>query len=137
MAVKKTPVQQAIELLNSTQLSVEDRNLLTTTLLDKLGALPVRARIMVERDGHGVAQQILFDGKPVAPKLAVRLQQSARSLLNNFARKLVQETIVFLAIKQGVHQNVSPEQGLFAKAILWQHHEEQELYDLLAQTGTE
>lgn len=120
-------VKKAAELLKNADLSIEERNLLTTVLLEKLGALPVRARIML--DGAG---RILVDGRPLTVEKARRLQMSARTLTKNFARNFVQETIKFMAIKEGVHFNLTPEQGLFAKAILWQHEEEQKLYHALA-----
>ncbi len=119
-------VRKTVELLKTADLSPEDRQLLTATLLDRLGALPIRARITIDDAGK------IIDGKSVSVEKAERLRKSARTLLKNFARNFVQDTVAFLAIKQGVHQNMSPEQGLFAKAILWQHREEQELYSLLA-----
>lgn len=125
--MEETGVELAVRLLREDAITIEERQLLTVTLLDKLGALPIRARISVDSTGR-----ILVDNKALTAATAVRLRRSARSLLNNFARTFVQDTVTFLAIKQGVHQNISPEQGLFAKAILWQHHEEQELYRLLA-----
>lgn len=120
-------VIETVELLKTADLSMEDRQLLTAALLDRLGALPTRARISVDDAG-----KIMVDGRAVSVEKAERLRKSARTLLKNFARNFVQDTIDFLAIKQGVHQNLSPEQGLFAKAILWQHGEERELYNLLA-----
>lgn len=125
--MEETGTQIAVRLLREQTITPQERQLLTAALLDKLGALPIRARISVDSTGR-----ILVDNKALTAATAVRLRRSARSLLTNFARTFVQDTVAFLAIKQGVHQNTSPEQGLFAKAILWQHHEEQELYRLLA-----
>lgn len=118
--------------LLKTDLSIEDRNLLTAAIIDKLGALPVRARITTDE-----AQQVFIDGRPLKFEVARKLKQSARALKRNFARKFVQETIAFMAIKQGIHIALSPEQVLFAKAVLWQHNEEQMLYETLAQEGLE
>lgn len=129
---KKRVVLQVVALLKDETLSTEDRNLLTTTVLDKLGALPVRARITFDE-----AQRCFVDGRPLTLERARKLKSSAQSLLHNFARGFVQDTIAFMAIKQGVHYNTTPEQGLFAKAILWQHNEEQQLYRSLAQEGFE
>lgn len=124
---QKTIAQQTAELLRSAALSMEDRNLLTTVLLDRLGALPIRARIL--SDGKTI---LAVDGKPLNEQKAIRLRSSARSLYNNFALKFVRETIDFMAVKEGIHNATTPEQVLFAKAILWQHDEEQKLIYALA-----
>lgn len=130
---KESGAKLAVKLLRDEALSIEDRNLLTTALLEKLGALPTRARIQLETSATGQVIRILLDGQPLNERTTQRLARAARSLQNNFAHKLVQETLDFMAIKQGVHFNVNPEQGLFAKAILWQHNEERQLYEALAQ----
>lgn len=127
MPKEETGAQMAVRLLREQSLTNEERQLLTAAMIAKLGALPIRARISVDSTGR-----ILVDNKALTAATAVRLRRSARGLLNNFARNFVQDTVVFLAVKEGVHYNTSPEQGLFAKAIIWQHNEEQELYKLLA-----
>ena len=125
-------VQNTVDTLRRADITPEERQLLTTVLLDRLGALPTRARIQLDETG-----KIVVDGKSLTAEKAQRLRKSARLLLKNFARTFVQETVVFLAVKQGVHQNLTPEQGLFAKAILYQHQEEQELYRALAGSAFE
>lgn len=125
-------VKLAVKLLADEKLSIEDRNLLTTTLLAKLGAVPVRARIQLEEDARGNIVRLLVDGAPMDPRRAARIGMSARTAQRNLAIKFVRETIDFMAIKQGVHFNLTPEQGLFAKAILWQHEEEKKLLEALA-----
>lgn len=123
-------VAQVVEMLRDADLTIEDRQLLTTAIYARLGVLPLRASITV--DGSG---QIFVNGKHPDLDTAKRLRESAMGILNNFAYKFVRETVTFLAIKQGVHENLSPEQGLFAKAALWNGQEEETLYRLLA--GTE
>lgn len=123
----KQIVLQVAELLKSTDITNEDRQLLTSLVLIRLGVLPLRASITL--DG---AQQIFVNGKRPELDVAKQLRESSKSMLNNFARKFVRETVTFLAIKQGVHENLSPEQGLFAKAALWALQEEDTLYLTLA-----
>ncbi len=125
---KKT-VREVVELLRDAELTNEDRQMLTSAVLVRLGVLPLRASIAVDSGG-----QIFVNGKKPGVELAISLRESARAMLSNIARKFVRETVTFLAIKQGVHENTSPEQGLFAKAALWQMQEEQTLLELLAQT---
>lgn len=124
----KKMVTEVVKLLRSTDLTNQDRQLLTNAVLTRLGVLPLRASITVDTSG-----QIFVNGKQPDLELAKQLRESAKGMVNNFARKFVRETVTFMAIKQGVHENTSPEQGLFAKAALWQMQEEQILFETLAQ----
>lgn len=119
----------AIFLLRNSRIGNEERQLLTAAILDRLGALPVRARMSIDETG-----QIFIDQKQLTLETARLLQESSRVMLRNFARKFVREQVTFMAIHQGVHENASPEQGLFAKAALWFLQEEDELYRRFAQT---
>lgn len=116
-------------LLKNNRIGNEERQLLTTALLDKLGALPLRARIVVDDAG-----QIFVDGRQMTLETARQMHTGAKAMLNNFARRIVREQITYMAVTKGVHENVSPEQGLFAKAALWSFQEEDDLYAKLAQT---
>ncbi len=116
-----------IRLLSGSRIGHEERQLLTAALLTKLGALPLHARITVDETG-----KMLFDGKSADIERARKLHDSAKSMMNNFARRFVRAQIRYMAIQKGVHENVSPEQGLFAKAALWLLQEEEELYKKLA-----
>lgn len=122
----------AIWLLKNGRLDNESRQLLTATMLDRLGALPIRARITVDESA-----QIFVDNKQVTFEVAHRLHETSKSMLDNFARRFVRETVTFMAVKKGVHENVSPEQGLFAKAALWFLQEEDDLYRKFAQIEPE
>lgn len=112
-----------IWLLKSSHLSNEERQLLTSALLDKLGALPLHATIVVDEAG-----QFFVNGKQLDLDTARKLRESARSMMNNFARRFVREQVKYMAINIGVHQNTSPDQGLFAKTALYNFQEEDELY---------
>ena len=120
----------AVGLLKNPRLSNENRQLLTTAVLDRLHAIPLRARITLDEVGT-----ILVDGKTVKLDVAQALRKSSAAMLENFARKFVREQVTFMAFVQGVHENVTPDQGLFAKAVLWCYQEEDKLYRTFA--GTE
>lgn len=115
-------------LLMGARLSNEDRQLLTTAVLDRLGALPLHATITIDETGT-----CFVKGRPLNLETARRLKESSTALLKNYARKLVREQVRYLAISMGVHENLTPEQGLFAKAVLWVMQEEDKLYLSLAQ----
>lgn len=110
-------------MLKSSRIGNEERQLLTAALLDKLGALPLRARIVVDDAG-----QVFIDGKQLTLEAAKKMHDASKAMLNNFARRFVREQVTYMAIQMGVHQNISPEQGLYAKAALWFFQEEDELY---------
>lgn len=103
--------------------------MLTTTLLDRLGALPLHASIIVDLEG-----KIFVGGKQLTHETAKRMHESSRSMLHNFARRFVREQVTYMAIEKGVHENLSPEQGLFSKAALWIYQEEDKLYRQFAQS---
>lgn len=122
----------AARLLKSTRLDNESRQLLTAAILDGIHALPLRARIVI--DGAGM---VYVDGKPVSAPQLIALRESAAAMTENYALRFVREQVRFLAVEKGVHQNLTPEHGLFAKAALWAIHEEDTLYRKLAGTGVE
>lgn len=119
-------------LLRNGRLSNENRQLLTAELLDRLGALPLHASIRIDELGNWFVR-----GRPLTLERAHKLHQGAKAMLKNYTRTFVQEQVRFMAIQKGVHENVSPEQGLFAKAALWAMQEEQALYLSLGQDEPE
>lgn len=115
-------------LMRHARLTNENRQLLTASMLDRLGAVPLRARITIDETGR-----CFVDGKPLNLETAKRMREGARSLKHNFARKFVGEQVTWMAVHMGIHENLTPEQGLFAKAALWVRAEEDKLYDALGQ----
>lgn len=115
-------------LLRNTKLDLQSKNLLTNVLLDKLYALPLRDIIM--QDGNG---RLLINGRPVEFEYARKLRESARGAVENTALSFVYEQVQFLAITAGVHKNIAQEDGLFAKAALWQGQEVMNALRTLAQ----
>lgn len=128
----KWATKLAVALLRNATLTNESRQLLTSALLAKLGALPLRARIVVDKSG-----QIFVDEKQLTLEAARQLHDTSISMQKNFARRFVREQVTYMAIHKGVHENASPEQGLFAKAALWFLQEEDELYRILSQNEAE
>lgn len=121
-----------IFLLENSRLSNESRQLLTASMIDRLGALPMRARIVIDETG-----KCFVDGKALTLETAQRMRESSRSMRNNFARKFVRDQVKWMALQKGVYENMTPEQGLFAKAALWVMQEEDELYASLGQYEAE
>lgn len=105
-------------LLRNTKLDLESKNLLTNVLIDKIGALPLHD--IITQDGSG---RLLIHNRPVEFEEARLLRESARGALDNRAIAFVYEQVQFLAITAGIHKNIAQEDGLFAKAALWQGQE--------------
>lgn len=121
-----------VDLLKQKSFSNEERQMLTATFLDRLGSLPLHATIMVDNAGG-----VVVNGRSLNLERATQLKQAAVAMQRNAARNLVRETVTFLAIKDGVHKNINPEMGLFAKGALWFLQQEDELYALLAEGGSD
>lgn len=122
----------AAALLKNARLGNEDRQLLTAALLRTLGAVPIRATITMDSAG-----KLFVGGRELNLETARKLRAGADAMITNFARKFVREQLMFLAVEKGVHENLTPEQGLFAKALLWNFQEEEKLFRELAQVDAE
>lgn len=99
---------------------------LTTSILEKLNALPIRDIMTFDADGT-----ILARGQKLATGEAMALKQGADALKSNFARKIINEQRIYEAIKIGVYNGINTEQILFAKAALWVIQEEDKLLSKL------
>lgn len=108
-------VKLVARLLRSSDLSTEERSLLTATLLDRLNALPASAILKKDTDGT-----LMVNGKRISPKMAVAINSSAKRVLNERSFKLVNEQIRFESVNIGIYQGLTPDQNLFAKAALWE-----------------
>lgn len=120
-------VKSVIAALGRADLSIEDRALLTTAVLDKLVALPIRDIITVDEK-----KSIFVNGKPLDFEQAVQLRESARGALANHAMRLVRQQVLYAAVVAGVHKVESPAQMFFSRAAIWFGKEEEALLRMLA-----
>lgn len=123
----KVAVKLARWVLRRTNLSIEDRNLLTTCILDTLGALPIRDMIIMNPNG-----QILVNEKQLTVEGARALRDGAITALKNPTLKLIHDQVAFAAIASGVHKQETERQSFFMRAALWYGQQEIELLNLLA-----
>jgi hypothetical protein len=126
--LRKLTVKLTLFLLQRADLSLADRNLLTTALLDRLGALPLRDIVKVTDDGSIVINDRALDFE----KLGL-LRDSARTILNNQAWRTIRDQVAFQAISIGIHKMETVEQSYFARAALWWKQQELLLLSILAQ----
>lgn len=119
----------AVKLLRRSSLSIENRNHLSTVLMDKLGALPF-ADIITRNEN-----EILVNGVPLDYEKAKALSESAKAALNNNALRVVWESVAFMAVNHGIHKAETERQLLWARAALWWCQQEKSL--LAELTGEE
>jgi len=120
-------VKLCLWLLKRADLSLEDRNKLSTAILDSLQALPLRDIISVDETGS-----LLVNGRSVGIDEARLLREGARTLLNSPTRKVIRDQVAFQAITLGVHKVEKPEQMFFARAAIWWSQNEENLLKVLA-----
>lgn len=115
-------------LLKSSNITLEDRNTLTTAILDKLTILPMYDIIKVNENG-----QLLINNRIVDLEKAKLLRESAMAALNNQSLKAVHEQVLFNAITMGVHNVITPDQMFFSRAAIWYSQQEIAILKTLAQ----
>lgn len=119
----------AISALRNSKMSLEDRSLCTSALLDGLYALPLRSIITFSEQGN-----LFVNGNLVDPEKAHELRESARAVLHSPARLLVKEQVTYAAVEIGVHKAFNHEHTIFLKAALWYLKEEEDLYKAIARS---
>lgn len=112
-----------IKKFNKEDLSLEDRIALTNTILSTLSVLPINDAIEISPEG------VKIRGRKLNTEEFINFTESCKALKDNKARQIINEQIKFLAINMGVHQSVSLETMMFAKAALWMVQNENELLD--------
>jgi len=100
--------------LKTTKITGEDKARITTALLNNIDALPIRDAISFDADGT-----ILIRGKKLELEQIQNLKTGASVLKDNFARKLIEEQLLYECSKIGLHQGVNTEQIVFSKACVW------------------
>ncbi|MEI6532492.1 MAG: hypothetical protein WCO06_01490 [Candidatus Roizmanbacteria bacterium] len=118
--------EKLIKQFRKTNLSLEDRVALTTVLLDKLQALPLESTFIIDSKGISV------NGKVLEPEQVINFTESCAALKDNFARKVINEQIRYLSVNMGIHNSLSIDTLMFAKAALWCLSQEEELLSKIA-----
>ena len=121
-------IAKLVILALKSKLSVEDKSLIMTALIENLKILPICGIIKIDEQG-----KIFVNNKELDYETAIQLRESAKQMLVSNARRLIKEQVSWLAVNLGVHQALNPEQVLFAKASLFNQQEEDKLLRMLAQ----
>lgn len=121
--------EKLIKQFKKMDLPAEDRSSLIELMLQKVHALPIDNTIVI------VPQGIQVRGKMLDPEQVINLRESTVALVDNTARKIVQEQLKYLAIIEGVHKGLSPDHINFSKAVLWVLEQEQLLIEKIVAYG--
>lgn len=116
-----------VKCLLKSKFSLKNKLILTNIILENLDALPLYDIIKVNEEGT-----LLINNRPVDFETASKLRDSAKGLMNNYARKVIREQVKFAAITHGIHHAELPEQMLFAKSALWWGDQEEEVIKILS-----
>lgn len=119
---------QLVGWLMNRELTVEQRNSLTSYILDNLDALPIRGIIDIND-----SEEILINGRSLDLDKAMQLKESALIAIDNVALKLITEQVIYAAIVGGIHKASTPLEMYFYRAAIWFGQEQEKLLKTLAQ----
>ena len=114
-------------LLKNSQLSLENRIVLTAALLDKLNFIPAKDIIKTNQLGR-----LEINGREVTLEYAGQLRESAKRDLESLSRKIVNEQVAFRAVTLGIHNGDTLEKLIWSRVALWWAQEQEDLLKLLA-----
>lgn len=124
----KIAVFLTTRLLRITNLSISNRTELVNELLSKLQAIPAKAILGNTEEGT-----MTINGRPVVIEEARKLRDGCLALLDNSARRILREQIIYKATELAFKNGVTPEQMYFGRAAMWMFEQEDELAKLLVQ----
>lgn len=114
--------------LKSSKIEGKEKNKIINALLENIGVLPIKDAISIDEQGR-----ILVRGKPITDMdMANSIKQGASAILDNGTRKIVKEQLMVEAGKILLYMSKTPEDLLFAKAIVWTINNEDKIYNNLA-----
>ena len=119
-------VHFVVWVLEKVPLKLKHRIILTTAILTKLSALPLRDIIKQTEEGLEV------DGKIIDMEKARLLREGARIALQSQTLSLIRSQVLFKAFQLAAHTSINMEQLFFAKAAIWWGEQEDALLKLLA-----
>ena len=114
--------------LKTSKIRGEDKTLILNALCENLGVLPIKDAISTNPQG-----QVLIRGKLLTDvDQANAIKQGASAMMDNGTRRLVKEQLMTEAGKIMLYMGKTPEDILFAKAIVWVALTEDKIYNDLA-----
>ncbi len=109
------------------QLSLKNKTILITSVLDRLQTLPLRDIIVVSDVGS-----LVINGKELDIEEMKIIRESARALQDNRVFGLIQDQVLHQALAFGLNSAVNLEMLYTSKSAVWWGQEENRLLKLLA-----
>lgn len=125
--LERVAIKLAIKLLKMTTLSVESRNLLTSQVLETLGAVPIRDTISISTSG-----EILVNGVPPDYDVFLKLREGAQLALENTAMQLVWNQVRYTSLVGSATQGSTPTDIYFYRVAIWIGEQERNWLRILA-----
>jgi hypothetical protein len=114
--------------LLSKDLTLKNRGLLITTVLDRLSMLPLKSIITVNDNGSLVIRDKELDYEEMN-----LIHESAKALKDNRVYQLIQDEVLFRAFTFGLNHSTNFEQIYCSKMAVWWGMEQSKLLNLLAE----
>lgn len=111
--MKRFWLKVCLHIFRRLDLTIEERNLCTEAILDKLEALPLRDIIKSSEEG------VLINGKPADIDTLRALRDSAIAALNNTALNYCGDQVAFLATDRVIRKALTIDEAYFYRAALW------------------
>ncbi len=124
---KVSAAKTIVSALKKSDLSIEDRSLLISAILDKLAAIPLTDIIVFNEEGN-----LFVNGRKVTNEEQINLRESASAVLNSKAFQLIQQQVVYASFVQAAHTAPTTEHLMFAKAAIWWGQQEDKYLKLLS-----
>lgn len=118
-------------LLRNKRLSIAERNILSTAILERLEALPLRDIIEPSDEG------ILINGKPLNIEKARVLREAADAAIENQAFNYIGEQVRYMATERLIQKVTAPEDLYFYRAAIWFSEQMKAHLQILAQRSPE
>lgn len=117
------------KILKWKKLKGEDKTRIISALLENIDALPIRDAIKFDLEGT-----VIIRGNKLELEQAQNLKNAVATLKDNYARKIIQEQLLFEANMLGLHKGLTPEMIQFAKACIWCLENEELLINKLSES---
>ena len=114
-------IDKLIKEFKKEKLSLEDRNTILNALLGKISALPLRESIEIGPNF------VKINRKKLSTDELIAFREGCIVLNDNFARKVINQQIRFLAVNWGINKAVSIDELLIAKAAIWVLNQEEDI----------
>lgn len=114
MARKLSVAEKLVAELKNTDLSMKDRSMLISAILDKFAAIPLRDIIYLSEDNN-----IFVNDKKVSREQQIILRQSAEALASSSTFKLICQQVLYASFVNSSKAPITDDLVLYKGALWW------------------